>query len=306
MNEFDIRRPVRADAPAIHELVAEHDIAVTGKPDWTLEDIADTLGELDLANDSWLVDDGDRLLGWAWARRKGTSDNVDIDVHARDARAGDRLWDTVIERAVELGRAAGHEHVRLDIGIYAEDTAMRTAAKARGFDAATSFHRMRIDHQGAEPVFLPGVTVETGSPDHGELLRTAHRIQQEGFAEHFGFVARTYEEWAGEMEASSANDWGQLLVARVHGEPAAMLLGTNHFVPDENCGYVRTLAVLPRFRGKGLGRFLLRRAFAADERRGRAGTILHVDSNNTTPALDLYLSVGMRPVLAIDVWRRLV
>jgi hypothetical protein len=29
-----------------------------------------------------------------------------------------------------------------------------------------------------------------------------------------------------------------------------------------------------------------------------------VDTNNTTPALRLYESVGMRPVLVIDVWRR--
>lgn len=39
---------------------------------------------------------------------------------------------------------------------------------------------------------------------------------------------------------------------------------------------------------------------------GRAGTILHVDSNNTTPALSLYESVGMRATLVIDVWRRTV
>ena len=43
-------------------------------------------------------------------------------------------------------------------------------------------------------------------------------------------------------------------------------------------------------------------AFAAAA--GRSGTILHVDTNNPTPALGLYLSVGMKPVLIIDVWRR--
>ncbi|MEV0973807.1 GNAT family N-acetyltransferase [Microtetraspora glauca] len=306
MNGYDIRRPTEADAAAIHELVAEHDTRILGKPDATLEDVAEILGELELATDGWLVYDGERLVGWGWASPKGTSDNVDIDVQARVADVGDWLWERVLERAVEIARDLGHAQARVDIGVYREDAALRAAAKERGLAAATSFHRMRIDHamdaEVAGPGIPSGVTVERGDPDQ-ERLRTAHRIQQEGFARHFGFVPRTFDEWISDMEASSANDWSQLLVARVDGEPAAMLLGTNHFVSDEDCGYVRTLAVLPAFRSRGLGRLLLREAFAADARRGRAGTILHVDSNNVTPALDLYLSVGMRPVLAIDAWR---
>jgi mycothiol synthase len=31
-----------------------------------------------------------------------------------------------------------------------------------------------------------------------------------------------------------------------------------------------------------------------------------VDSANPTPALGLYLGVGMRPILVIDVWNRVV
>jgi len=62
--------------------------------------------------------------------------------------------------------------------------------------------------------------------------------------------------------------------------------------------------VLPTARGRGLARLLLRQAFAEDARRGQMGTLLHVDTNNVTPALDLYLSVGMRAVLVVDVWRR--
>ena len=35
-------------------------------------------------------------------------------------------------------------------------------------------------------------------------------------------------------------------------------------------------------------------------------TILHVDTNNPTPALSLYQGVGIRTVLVIDVWRRVM
>ncbi|GAA4560262.1 GNAT family N-acetyltransferase [Planotetraspora kaengkrachanensis] len=306
MSTFDTRRPDVADAEAVHDLVAEHDTAVIGRPDMTRADVADLLGELDLGNDSWLVHEGDRILGWGWAQRQGDSDNVEVDVRARNQPAADLLWDAVTERARRLAREAGHPRVRIDIAVYEQDAAMRAAAAERGFAPATSFHRMRIDFPAPVPVTVPGASLEAGSPGDIRLMRTAHGVQQEGFALHFGFVPRTFEEWVEVMEASSANDWNQLLLARVDGEPAAMLLGTDHFVEDENCGYVRTLAVLPRFRGRGLGRMLLGHAFAADERRGRVGTILHVDSNNTTPALGLYLSAGMRPVLAIDVWRKTV
>jgi mycothiol synthase len=303
MGTFDIRRPEIPDAAAIHELVAEHDTEVIGRPDMTLADVSDMLEELDLTRDSWLVHDGDRILGWGWAQRQVDSDHVEIEVRSRISEVATWLWDTVLGRARELAREAGHDRAQVDVNIYRQDTALRAAAEERGFAPATSFHRMRIDHAGAEQASLPGVTVESGSPDDKDLIRTAYEIQQEGFADHFGFVARTFEEWVEAMEASSANDWNQLLVARAGGEPAAMLLGTDHFVEDDNCGYVRTLAVLPAFRGRGLGKLLLRQAFAADERRGRVGTILHVDAGNTTPALGLYLSVGMRPVLDIDVWR---
>jgi mycothiol synthase len=95
-----------------------------------------------------------------------------------------------------------------------------------------------------------------------------------------------------------------LRVAYVEGKPAAMLLGDDSFAKDEGYGYVATVGVVPEYRGRGLAKLLLRQAFADDARRGRRGTYLHVDANNTTPALGVYLSVGMHLVLAIDVWRR--
>lgn len=34
--------------------------------------------------------------------------------------------------------------------------------------------------------------------------------------------------------------------------------------------------------------------------------ILHVDTNNPTPALGLYLSVGMTPTVVFEGWRRVI
>lgn len=308
---YTTRRPVAGDAADIHRLISLCDTQVIGKADMTLDDVTDQLNEpaFDRERDGWLVHDtSGRLVAWAWACRKGTGNNVDIDVVVHPGAAGltGPLWETVTERAAGIAAELGHDSAVVDIALYREDSGKRALAAGRGFVAATSFIRLLADHDSPVPAPLapPGVTVHHGTGE--EVRRQGHAVQQEGFAEHFGFAPKDYDEWHAELDSSASTDWAQLMVARIDGEPAAMLLGTDAFAGDENSGYVRQLAVLPRFRGRGLGRFLLRTAFAADVARGRIGTYLHVDANNGTPALDLYLSVGMRQVLAIDVWRRTV
>ncbi|SEH03360.1 YD repeat-containing protein [Nonomuraea solani] len=307
----DIRRPRVEDAAAIHELVAAYDTAVIGVPDMTLDDVADELAEpgFDLGKDGWLTYDADgRLTAWAWACATGDSDLVDVEVIVRPGAEGtegldDELWELVIGRARELAAERGHDGVTLHVGVYRADEAKRTRAKGLGFEPGTSYHRMRIDHDGplTPPVAPDGLTLHTGESD--EVRREGHRVHQEGFAEHFGFVPSPYDQWYERKQSSTFTDWSRFTLARIDGRPAALVIRNDQFLSDQGCGYVATLAVLPEFRGRGLGRFLLRHAFADDAARGLKGTILHVDSNNTTPALGLYESAGMRPVMVIDVWR---
>ncbi|MER6945105.1 GNAT family N-acetyltransferase [Nonomuraea sp. NPDC000554] len=308
MDTHAISRPTVEDAPDIHELVAVCDTAAIGVPDATLDDIADSLVDpgVDLGKDGWLARDAAGVLdGWAWAHRVGDSDLVEVDVIVRPGADGLAvgLWHLVLQRARELAAESGHDGVTVDIGVYQADEAKQALAKEHGFQPSTSFQRMRIDHDGpVEPPAVPeGVTLVTGEPE--DVRREAHQIHQAGFADHYGFVKVDFDHWHARRQSQRATDWGQLVVARHEGRPAALLIGSNQFLADLDCGYVATLAVMPEFRGRGLGRFLLRHAFAADAARGRGGTVLHVDSNNTTPALGLYLSVGMRSVLAVDVWR---
>ncbi len=310
MERFSIGRPCESDVADIFAMVSRHNIGVIGMADVTLDDLADQFAEpgFDPARDGWLLRErpGGRVAGWGWASRRGDGALVDIDVVACDPDAATLLWEAVLGRAREIGAELGHERVRVGIGVYRQDEAGRAAARARGFTAATSFRRLYIEHGGGHrPRYLPGVTVHRGAEDE-EALAAAHRVYEEAFATHYGHVARSMDEWAERLESSAGNDWSQLLLARVHGLPAGMILGSDQFVPDENCGYVRNLAVLPRFRGQGLGRLLLSRAFAEDERRGRRGTYLHVDAGNNTSALALYLSAGMREVLTIDAWEATV
>jgi ribosomal protein S18 acetylase RimI-like enzyme len=189
-------------------------------------------------------------------------------------------------------------------GVYRADAGLREQAAAHGFAVATTFHRMRVDHDGdvPTPVAPPGVVLRQGTDP--AVREAAHDVLNASFSEHFGHVPERFDDWHETFERKSVFDWPMLWVAELDGVPAGLLLCTNQFADDEDCGYVDTLGVLPAARGRGIGKFLLRHAFALDAAAGRTGTLLHVDSNNTTPALGVYESVGMRPVLVIDVWRR--
>ena len=305
------RRPAdpEDDAPAVFALVVACNEAVIGEADWTLDDAVEQLGEpgFDAARDGWLVHDPDgALAGFACLRHEGNG-QVGAELFALDDRVTSWMLDALTERCDEIARAEGHARATIDFGVYREDDARRALLADHGFSAATTFHRMRIDHDASSPVTPPatpaGVTVRQGPGDEA-FRRTAHTLREASFAEHFGHVDQPFERWCEQVEASPVRDWHQLWVADVDGVPAAMLHAHDGFLADEDCGYVSHLGVLSEFRGRGLAKLLLQLAFAADAANGRAGTLLHVDTNNPTPALDLYLGLGMRPVLVIDLWRR--
>ena len=306
---YQWRRPRVDDAEAIWELVAERNTSIIGFPDITLDDVRDELVEpgFDPRIDGWVVHDrAGRLAGYAWACRKSDSNEVGIDTVAEVEAVCSWLWAATVARAREIGAELGHGEVALDVGIHRPDAAQRARAQAGGFAIGTTFHRLRIDHHGvpAEPD-ASAVTIRSGEEDE-QVRRDALAVANEATAGQFGFVERAFDEWHRDVEASVSHDWAQLRVVYLDNQPVAMLQGNDQFAEDERCGYIARVAVVEAARGRGLAKLLLRQAFARDARAGRVGTILHVDTNNPTPALGLYERVGMRPVLVIDVWRRIM
>lgn len=301
------RRATPADADTIFTLVTRYNTEVIGFGDCTLDDLRADLIEpgFDLATDSWLVFGPDGgLTGFGWAIGKGGGQEVDVDVISREDAVVDWLFERVLARAAECARAGGHATCNVDKGTYRDDTRMRAAMEAAGFHTSTVFHRMRADHEDApEPTAPPGVTLRTGPGDE-QFRRTAHAVLNGSFADHYGWFPKSFEDWHQTLAQDNTFDWSMLTLAELDGTPVGILIPTDQFVEDEKCGYVADIGVLPQARGHGIAKYLLRIQFRNDFLAGRAGTILHVDTNNTTPALGLYESVGMRPVLVIDVWRR--
>jgi GNAT superfamily N-acetyltransferase len=302
---FTWRRCTLDDAAAIHTLTSRCNTEIVGSADSTLANVRDGLAEPDfvLETDSWLVHDTvGEVVGFGSADARGGGEEVDLDVIASDERVCRWLHGTALARAKELG----WPDAPIFLGLYREDTMRRASAQAHGFTPVRTFHRMRIDHDPAAPLVgpaaPPGVTVRTGPGDEA-LRRTGHALLMESFKEHFGYIHETFEHWHKKLDRESTFDWSMLTVAELDSRPAGVLITSDHYRESENCGYVGDLGVLAEARGRGIAKFLLRTAFAADIRAGRTGTILAVDTDNITPALHVYESVGMRPVRTTDAWQ---
>ena len=294
------------DAPAILRLQHAHQRAVLGYPDATVDDVREVLADPDRDPASCVVvDDGGRALGFAMVFADGVSEHTDLDVVV-DPDHGAHLLPLLLERALDIAlagaRARGRANVQADVGCYRMDTALANALHARGFSPATSFHRMRRDLGGPVDVVLPpGIVVERVEEEIDEVLRRAHRLHMSTFARHFRFVARPFEEWMAGHRARTGT--GPLWFATANGADVGFLYETSQFVEDQDAGYVWLLGVERAARGRGIARGLLLSSFAAMRASGRRAALLHVDTANATGATALYESVGMRPVVVIDVWR---
>ncbi|NIK54327.1 GNAT family N-acetyltransferase [Kribbella shirazensis] len=190
---------------------------------------------------------------------------------------------------------------------YRADELLRGQLSDHDFSTGTTYHRMRIDHP--EPVAAPdapaGVRVRRGAFDE-TARRAAHQATNECFRGQFGWAETPRDEWIEAHEDLPIFEWSQLTLLEVDGRVVAVRECADAYVEAENCGHIGMLGVVEEFRARGLAKFLLRDAFALDAAAGRAGTILLVDTNNPTPALGLYLSVGMNATLVFDGWRRVV
>lgn len=290
-------------------MLAAYNTAVIGSADSTVDGVAERIVEpgFDRSTDGWLVLTGGLPVGYGTAFGKGDRQVVGIQVWSQTPAVAGWLFEQTMHRAREMGRERGHTQVTVDADVYQADEPLRALLADHDFTAATTYHRMRIDHTGpvAAAQVPAGVVVRRGAFDDATRW-AAHEVIIECFRDQFGFVARPHDEWVGAREAQSTFDWSQFTVLEVDGRAVAIRDCSDAYVETDNCGHIGTLGVVEECRGRGLATFLLRDTFALDAAAGRAGTILDVDTNNPTPAVALYLSVGMRPTLVSEGWRRVL
>jgi mycothiol synthase len=294
------------DLLAVGRLVRSADIADWGKVNTSDEEIAEdwSLPQLDLARDTWLIWSGSDLCAYAWLLGRG--DHCELDgwgiVHPsyRGRGLGSYLLDVVEARAGEHAALAPPDQVVLHrTNVAASDHAARQLLRRKGFSLDRHFWRMDAElgpQPSQNPAPLEGIEIRTFITGQDE--RPLHAAFEEAFSDHYGHVPWSFNDWLAARIQGEGFDPSLWFLALEDREIVGGLSGKI----IEDVGWVNTLGVRPRWRRRGIGEHLLRRAFREFHRRGIERASLYVDSQNETGATGLYERVGMSVAFQYDFY----
>lgn len=174
----------------------------------------------------------------------------------------------------------------LRVHVPESDEGARRLLTARGYEPVRIFWHMRRELTGEiEPAALPG-GIHARTFRHAQDARRVHDAMEEVFADHWGYESVPFDDRVEELARYGP---GLSEVALDGGEVAGFLLAKR----VEEIGWVDVVAVREPWRGRGIGRGLLLRSFAALAGDGATGVTLNVDSENASGATRVYESVGM-------------
>jgi mycothiol synthase len=310
--DWTVRGCTLRDVAAILSITRASDIATLGEPDWSEDEVVETLtaANHDPAVDSWLVCDSfGEPLAWAYVDnpQRGPRDNVEVyAIPDRGFPAYGPLLDLALTRVAERAHAAGHPEVTVRAGAVASESVYIDALSAKGFAFRKRHARMVRPLTGEERP-AGGFGIRPVRPDDDAELRRFHEILQAAFADTPDFQPMPYDDWRAAVGRLPSVTWDEWLVA----EPAAPghivgVLQSADQALEHGQGWVKNLAVLREHRRSGVGGALLRTAFAIYAGKGRRSAGLGVDLANPTGAYRLYTGVGMSVAFAADMFERTV
>jgi ribosomal protein S18 acetylase RimI-like enzyme len=301
--ELTIRAPAPRDAARIADLLNAHAAATGRRGGETAEGVERwfELEDLDPARDMFLAVEGGRIVGYTDVSASGEERevvNVDLRVPPGRERVIERLLEEVERRANEIGDPGARIHAYANEG----DDHYRAALSRRGFEVVRSSFTMEIDLEAAtdEPVWPDGLTSRPVRPGEERAVYDAY---VDAFADHWGFVAESFADWC-TWNLGPSRGTSLWRVVQVDEEIAALCMSFPSRGDDQAVGWVGVLAVRRPWRRRGVARALLLDSFGLIRSFGCSQAGLGVDSENTTGALELYESVGMRVTSCSDTWER--
>lgn len=307
-----LRRPTQADAPALLALASADEQHSIGRATLTRAEIDEMLvpAHTRLAEDQWLVvDAAGRVIGWGLIWDHGNNDHQDVDVYRDPLLGGEPvrevLLDLLLGRLIERAQERGYPRIEAGAGCYAADVDYAHTLRSRGFAFTRVFHRLQMPLSADRPLPAPQPDgVQLAPFDFSEPgWRRLHQVVEESFVDHYGYVPTGYADYRADAEAETAPDREFWRVATVGGAIVGVVKASGRSA-EVNTGYVAELAVLPAYRGRGIARALLLATYEAYRRAGRRRGELTVDTENTTGALGLYTSIGMRTDVEIHSYTR--
>jgi mycothiol synthase len=294
-----LRAPTLDDVSAITRLFNRGSEELFGEVDEGEDDVRRflTSGEVDPAEDIRLAEEGGELRGYAdiWAHPHPT---YFVDVRVAPSVEGP-LRAQLLEWSLDRVRERGGDKV---LGFaWVQDERMRRALVDARFERVRGSYRMRIEFDGEleEPRPPDGVRIRSMTP---EDARVAHETHMETFEDMWGHAHTSFEDWE-HWFLGDDHDWSLFFLAEADGEPAGVAL-CRPGPTEPDVGAIRVVGVRRPWRRKGVGRALMRHAFAEFRRRGMRGAQLGVDAESLTGAQRLYTSVGMHVDREADIFER--
>jgi|GEM_PF-1907819 len=248
-----------------------------------------------------LVFDGGVAVGYAKVNRNSSPDvnrhNIGVNGITR-LQNDDALIDELIARCEarvdEIARDYGDLPLRIRTWCYEEEQWYTRAAERNGYELIRYFARMDLNDLKTlkEPDVPEGVAIRrfNREKETPELVDAFNR----GFEGHFEFEPESVETFKVYLDTH----WYQpenVFVADANGELVG--ISWNYLNPEPEAdgltwGIVEDLAVVPEWRGKGLGRTLIRHGQLALREGGAERICLWVDYANPFGAKKLYYSEG--------------
>jgi ribosomal protein S18 acetylase RimI-like enzyme len=301
--DLSVRAPTPRDAPAIAELLNSHAAATGRRADETAEGVERwfELEDLDPARDMFLAVEGSRLVGYADVSAPGDDPNV-VNVDLRVPPSGERVVERLLAEVEHRAEQLRCDGARIRAFANERDDDYRAALSRHGFGVVRSSFTMEIELETPteDPVWPAGLA---SRPFREGEERAVYDAYVEAFADHWGFVAESFADWC-TWNLAADRDTSLWRLVEDGGELAGLCMSTPSRGGDETVGWVNVLAVRRPWRRRGLGRALLLESFGLFRSIGRLRAGLGVDSENTTGALVLYESAGMRATSRSDTWER--
>jgi mycothiol synthase len=294
-----------ADSPAVTALCESVAIASEGFSDVTLQAVRqsyETQG-FDPRTDARLVfDPHGRLVGVAEfydvdGAHVAPFVFVRVSADVLQAGVGQGLLDWARERGAHaLDLAEPELRVALHSNTSGHNRRMQEVFERSGWRRERIAWEMEIEleHQPSVPPLPSPLVFRTAQPGVDE--RAIHAVEIEAFSDHYGYLPRPFDAWLHLATQVSPYDPALWFLAVGGPEIAGISLCSLEQLGRPDSGYVGTLGVRPRWRGRGVGLSLLRHSFAELYRRGKRRIALDVDSQSLTGADRLYERAGMHAV----------
>jgi len=292
----------------VADLIAARDVADYGSSDASVKELQNywEAPRFDLQEDARIMIAPDRLIVGYEEVYPRSEERLEFDgyVHPREAGRG---FGTLLLRWAEgrarqrAGEMQATGQVILRGNTAAADQNARAMFNAEGFGLVRQFWRMEIEMTSPpeRPAWPAGISVRTMRPDRDE--RVVYAAIEEAFADHWGHVPRSYEDWEQAVLQSDGFDPALTFIAFDGHEVAGVIV--NRY---RDIAWVWQLAVRRAWRKRGLGLALLLHSFDVFYQRGHRAVGLGVDARSQTGATRLYEKAGMHVTRRYDAYEKVL